>query len=50
MPQYKLHIYRRSITMQILQDPKLSGASIAPTSQVRTSTILLLLVVGNYKV
>ena len=30
-----------------LRNPKVSGASVAPASQVRVSTTLLLLIVGN---
>jgi hypothetical protein len=39
------HILRKSITITQFRDPTLSCASVAPTSQVRVSTKLLLPIV-----
>lgn len=42
----KLHIFRRSVRY-IIQDRILSGASVAPASQVRVFAMLVLLMVVN---
>jgi hypothetical protein len=43
----KLHIFQYYIIIHNFRTLILIGASVAPTSQVRASTMLLLLIVGN---
>jgi hypothetical protein len=44
-----LHVSRKPISLTIHDFRSISGASVAPNSQVRAPAILLLLTVGNQR-
>jgi hypothetical protein len=45
----KFCIFRKSITMHQLYGPTASGATVDPSSQVYSSAMLVLPIVGNWK-
>jgi len=46
----KLHIFSDTYLRAAFQGFILNGVTLAPTSQVRTDVMLILLVTGNYKI